>query len=100
MTVRLSENIQYIKTTAVTIREKMAHVGISAYLPIATFFFFFFLVCAIVYRLAKQQDNRVTGPPTRLTSKCFFRFDVDVFDVDSRLTLGKHRLHCTMMFFP
>lgn len=68
------------------------HFSIST---IATFFF----VCAIVYRFANQQDNRVTGPP-RLTSKCFFRFDVDVFDVDSRLTLGKHRLHCTMMFFP
>lgn len=44
----------------------------------------------------RDRNNRFL----RLTSKCFFRFDVDVFDVESRFTLGKHRLHCTMIFFP
>lgn len=47
-----------------------------------------------------DQDRRGVVDFVKLTSKCFFRFDVEVFDVESRLTLGRHRLHWTMIFFP
>lgn len=49
---------------------------------------------------SRKQNLGACEKSGSFTCKCFFRLDVEFLDADSIFTIGRHKLHWTVMLFP